>query len=255
MPPTSLPRTFEPDETQGVPADFAERFGTSMPPRYRMLFDPRAVRRHAATAFRRGSGPARVEVWRSMADGTSEICVIADDRPGVLLRIAAALASHRWSVVMALIFSRVTDAGFREAVDLFWVQRASGDAHAVMGPEQAATLEATLAGLVRGTLAIDDVLRAAPPVVRRPGCLVRFESPDEGGAAVLTVSGADGPGVLLVLARTLYTQRTQVVRSLVRTVGGRVHNRFDLVEFDGSAPSPARRREIRLALEAALSEA
>src|SRR5215472_3598114 len=105
----------EGDPSRDLPADAVEAFASSMPTRYGVLFDPRAVRRHAEIAHRRGKRPAYAEVWRALGDGTAALCVVADDRPGLLSAIAAALVSHNLDVITALVFSRSTGAGDLEA--------------------------------------------------------------------------------------------------------------------------------------------
>src|ERR1700742_924998 len=107
-----------------LPSGFVEGFADTMPSRYRVLFDPRAICKHAAIAYRRGPRPAYAEVWRGLADGSVALCVVADDRPGLLSAIAAALVSHRFDVITALVFSRTKPGGEGEAGDFVWGRRA-----------------------------------------------------------------------------------------------------------------------------------
>jgi UTP:GlnB (protein PII) uridylyltransferase len=86
------------------------------------------------------------------------------------------------------------------------------------------------------------------------GSTVRFDEEDDEGGAILVIETDDAPGLLLLLAETLFRQRAQIVRSSVRTLGGRVHNRFDLVEFDASPLSRRRRADVRAAVAAALAQ-
>jgi UTP:GlnB (protein PII) uridylyltransferase len=252
-----------PADMNDVPAVLVERFAASMPIRYRVLFDSRAIRRHASIVYRRIGKLAHVGVWRTLPDGTALLCIVADDRLGLLSLIAAVLASHRLSVVNAHLFSRPTVDG-REAVDLFWVHRvdALGDAYAFAGDagildaEEEAAIGSELRALVAGKLTIPEIAQEAllASVEDAAASVVRFEDNDDDGAAVLTVEGPDGQAMLLVIAQTLAAQGAQIVRSLVRTVEGRVHNRFDLVELDGSAPDAKRRAGIRAAVAAALAQ-
>src|ERR1700733_14814626 len=114
------------------PPGFLDAFSSSMPPRYRVLFDPRTTRKHAAICYRRGKRPAHVEVWRTLADGSAALCVVADDRPGLLSAVAA-----------ALVFSRSVSEGSdgpAEAVDLVWVRRANSDDRASIDEDEAASV-------------------------------------------------------------------------------------------------------------------
>jgi UTP:GlnB (protein PII) uridylyltransferase len=67
------------------------------------------------------------------------------------------------------------------------------------------------------------------------------------------VEAPDRPGMLLTITLALFQQGAQIVRSLVRTAGGRAYNRFELVEFSGGVLSPERREQVRAAVHAALT--
>jgi [protein-PII] uridylyltransferase len=239
-----------------APNDFVARFMASMPVRYRVLFDPRTVRRHATVAYRRIGRPVGAEVWRTLADGTSELCVVADDRPGLLLLIAAVLAAHHLDVMSALLFSRASDEGRDEAVDLFWVRRFTRGDTAPLGADETAAIADRIAALVSGATSLDEIAPdpASPAASGAPigEVTVRFEENDDEGTAALTVDATDAPALLYRTARTLYGEGVQIVRSLVRTVDGKVHNRFDLLERDGGPLSAERRDAIRIAVAATL---
>src|SRR5262249_55524348 len=83
--------------------------------------------------------------------------------------------------------------------------------------------------------------------------VVRFDDKDEDGHAVLLVEATDRPALLLTITFAVYEQGAEIRRSLVRTAGRHVLNRFVLAEF-GGAPLPAARREqIRSAVLSALA--
>ena len=54
------------------------------------------------------------------------LCIIADDRPGLLAVISAALLREKLDVIGAEAYTRKLP-NQREALDIFWVQRASSD--------------------------------------------------------------------------------------------------------------------------------
>jgi [protein-PII] uridylyltransferase len=220
-----------------------------------VLFDPRTIRRHAAVAYRRGGRPALAEVWRSLADGSAALCVVAEDRPGLLSAIAAALISHKLDVITALVFSRVRPDGDSEAVDILWVRRDSpGDAAPVDGDE-AVSIGEVLSAILAGNISVDEIASRtqAAKASDQSAVAVDFEEVDEGGVAVLSVEAPDRPGILLAITFQLFQQGAQIVRSLVRTSQGRAFNSFDLVEFSGAPLSPDRRHQIRAAVIAALA--
>lgn len=248
---------WAPSEGEGadLPAAAVEAFVTSMPSRYSVLFDPRAIRRHAAISHRRGKRPAYAEVWRSLADGSAALCVVAEDRPGLLSAIAAALVSHRLDVITALVFSRPTGTGEVEAVDFLWVRRALSSDTAAIGVDEAVSVGEVLSAILAGTVSIEEIASRTAAAAAAGSLLVvvRFEPADEDGRAVLLVEAPDRPGMLLMITRELFQQGTQIIRSLVRTADGRAYNRFELSEFSGQPLSSDRREQVRVAVVASLA--
>ncbi len=215
-----------------------------MPGRYREIFDVAAARQHAAIVARRAGTPAHAEIWKRLPSGRAVLCVVADDRPGLLSFISAALVVHALDVVAAQVYTRPTSEG-AEAVDFFWLRRD--------GPQQSPILEVdapgittVLRGLVTGELTIDTITRETgarptPP----PGASTRviFEDSADTGLAVLTVETFDRPGLLLAITQALSRARVQIVSSEVTSRESCVVDRFTLVEFDG-APLRAQRKGI-----------
>lgn len=238
-----------------APPGWTEAFSSSMPPGYRVLFDPRTTRRHAAVCSRREGRPAHVEVWRTLADGSAALCVVADDRPGLLSAIAAALVSHRLDVITALVFSRGSGDGRLEAVDLVWVRRANSGDRAPIDDDEAASVGEVLSAILSGNITVEQIASdaGAPQASPDPRVVVRFEDGLGDDLASLFVEAADRPGILLSIAHEVFQQGAQVVRSLVRTSGGRAYNHFELAEFSGAPLSQERREQIRAAVHAALS--
>jgi UTP:GlnB (protein PII) uridylyltransferase len=232
--------------------EVVDRFVGSMPRRYGVLFGPGVVRHHAAIATGRGDKLAHVEAWRVLADGTTELCIVADDRPGLLVLIAGALASFRLDVMNAFIFSRDTDAG-REAMDFFWVRRMAGTSP--LDPGDVEAVAERLRALVAGTLHVEDLdlrLRAGRAGAAC-GADVRLAETNEDGSVALVIETEDAPALLFVIARTLFANHVEIVRSVVRTVGRRVLNRFDVAEFDGSPLPPGRCEALCAAVAGALT--
>jgi [protein-PII] uridylyltransferase len=244
-----------PDSEARAFAAFVAEFGASMPARYKVLFDPRSVALHAGVAFRRGTEPARAEVWRDLADRSAALCIVADDRPGLLSAIAAALTSHRLDVITALVFSRPLPDGGSEAVDLLWVRRDRADDMELIDAEEAVSIGEVLAAILSGRISIEEIAsrRAARDSGAACGVEVRFANADQESRAVLGVEAPDRPGILLTITFELYKQGAQIIHSLVRTVDGRAYNEFEIAEFSGAALSTERRDQIREAIVAALT--
>ena len=238
-----------------LPSGYVEGFAETMPSRYRVLFDPRAICKHAAISFRRGPRPAYAEVWRALADGSAALCVVADDRPGLLSAIAAALVSHRLDVITALVFSRATSHGEVEAVDFLWVRRAEASDTAPIGADEVESVGEVLSAILAGSVSVAEIALQSSPSSPAGDMLVvvAYDPIDEEGRAVLLVEAPDRPGMLLTITRELFQQGAQIARSLVRTADGRAYNRFELSEFSGHALSPDRREQVRAAVVAALA--
>jgi UTP:GlnB (protein PII) uridylyltransferase len=238
-----------------LPPGFLEAFSSSMPARYRVLFDPRTTRKHAAICFRRQGRPAHVEAWRVLADGSAALCVVADDRPGFLSAVAAALVSHRLDVITALVFLRPVPGHATEALDLVWVRRANEGDKAPIDDDEVASVGQVLSAILAGSISMEQIasraLASDPPDDAH--LVVRFDESDPVGLAALLVEAADRPGILLTIAFEVFQHGGQIVRSLVRTAGGRAFNHFELAEFSGAPLSTERCEEIRAAVYAALS--
>ncbi len=246
-----------PDPEARAFAAFVGEFGASMPARYRVLFDARSMLLHAGVAYRRGTEPARAEVWRDLADRSAALCIVADDRPGLLSAIAAALTSHRLDVITALVFSRSLPDGGSEAVDLLWVRRDRADDMELIDAQEAESIGEVLAAILSGRISVEEIasrrttreIGGAPP----DPVVVRFADADQDKRAVLAVEAPDRPGILLTITFELYKQGAQILRSLVRTLDGRAYNEFEISEFSGAPLSTERREQIREAIAAALT--
>lgn len=98
-------------------------FVASMPARYARAFDWLAVGEHAQIVFARGQKPVNVGLFTSLKRGRAGLCVVAPDRPGLLLDICAGFDLYDLDVVEAEIFTRHASPSLNEAVDLFWIRR------------------------------------------------------------------------------------------------------------------------------------
>lgn len=225
-------------------------FRASLPDSYRRNFDVRASETHLVLSSERGERLARVGVFPSPRPGTA-LCVSAEDRPGLLATISAALVLCHLDVIEAEAYTRRRPGYPDEAVDVFWVRHDPPERRGEpVSPEDVLTLERTLVGLLEGKL---DRNRISDPG-RRPSTpgsvetVVRFIEDREGAFATLEVETGDRSGLLLSLAQALFQQRVQIIGSQVKTNGSRVFDRFSIVELDGSPISAGRRLEIQVAV-------
>ncbi len=228
-------------------------FVATLPAGYRNSYDDDAIAAHARVAAQRGNAPANVGLFASDRHAGSALCIAAEDRPGLLATISAALVLCDLDVLDADAHTRKTPARVTEAVDLFWVQHAEQDGKRPPVDEQiVARLKTTLVDLLEGRL--DAHTTRPPSAAPRPAVdtVVRFLTGSDGSLDMLEIETGDRSGLLLALAQALFKQRVQILESEVRTLGDKVLDRFMIVEFDGSPISDARRLEIQVAVLSAL---
>jgi [protein-PII] uridylyltransferase len=236
------------------PVDAVAAFRASMPARYRESFDGTAIREHAAIVARRDGAPAHVEIWRRTQQGGGVACVVADDRPGLLSLISATLVAQSLDVVSAQAYTRTRPEGGAEAVDFLWLRRDADHALPVRAAD-ATSVTQVLSGLLTGARTVESVLRSSgrrssqPPAV---GTRVTFNETPNQSLSVLTVETFDRPGLLLAITLALFHARVQIVSTDAETTGGRVVDRFQIVELDGSPIVKNRRGAVQTAVLAAI---
>lgn len=237
-------------------------FLLTMPDRYLLANAPEAICAHARAAFDRAA--ARSAVHASLVPSrhpeVSEICVVADDAPGLLARIAAAITAARLEVLGAQVYSRqVRPAGraheMTEAVDLFWVRDARTGAEGVAAamPRLLGDLERLCSGEVEADELLRDRVGGASPWRERPSPAVLSEVVVDDRASprhtVVEVFAKDRPGLLYSLARALHGLGLSIALSKINTEGTKVADVFYVNELDGSKVAPGQRfKEIREAL-------
>ncbi|MBS2015721.1 MAG: HD domain-containing protein [Deltaproteobacteria bacterium] len=247
---------------QGKPADL-EAFVASMPDRYLLANSPDAICAHARTAETRQREKRAVyaAVVPSRHPEVSELCVVADDKPGLLARIAAAITASRLEVLGAQVYSRTTSTGASEAVDLFWVRDSRGSADGVTQalPRLTRDLESVIAGGSDAEELLRERLGTASPWRERPSPAVLSEVVVDDRASprhtVVEVFAKDRPGLLYSLARALHGLGLGIALSKINTEGTKVADVFYVNELDGSKVEPgARFKAIREVLLAAVME-
>jgi len=237
------------------PRDQLDAMLDSMPERYLLANAPEAIVQHARVSAERGERTVHVALVPSRHPEAAELCVVADDRPGLLARIAAAITSSRLEVLAAQVYSRPQAGGRSEAVDVFWVRDRDGGTEGVQRvlPRLARNLDDVCTGRVEP----EDLLRArtgsASPWRERPSPAVPTEVIIDDRASprhtVVEVYSKDRPGLLYTLARAIHDEGLSIALSKINTEGTRVADVFYVSELDGSKVSPGPRyQEIRQAL-------
>jgi [protein-PII] uridylyltransferase len=239
--------------TEALPS--IHEFVGSLPNDYRERFDEAQIAiHHEAAVQRRQSGrivAASLFPWNE--PGTKALCVVAEDRPGLLSKLSRALTELGCDVDSALAFTRFPQGGeAAEAVDFFFVRSARSS------PAGAPFDESTVSAFVGLTEQILSEDRdSAPPTLPLPhqvsDTTVRFLEDKNGALTVLEVETSDRSGLLWALTRALYQENVQITASKISTVNGRVHDRFVLSELDGTAIGAERRLVIQVAVLTALA--
>lgn len=220
-----------------------DEFLASMPPSYHQQFDENDARDHAAVAWRRGNGVAHLERWGETSQGESWLCLVTDDRPGLLAMLSAAITAHGLTVVDAKIYCHAGFEGRAEVLDLFRVSRVNGNVGSPLSDQELAALQETVIGVLKGRIEVRSLLKKASPTWRpapRSQNGVRFDISIDGPDRLL-IETDDRRGLLASVTAALFELGLRITWSDVATTGGRVRDLFHLVEPDGGKLSPERK--------------
>jgi len=225
-----------------------------MPAAYAAAFDPSEVAEHARIVERRGASLVHAELCRNRSG--ARVCLVAEERPGLLALVTDALLVHGLGIQSALVFCRKPRDGKAEAVDFFQLRQssASGEEADIGAPELAAFVQ-TLSEMVA-----EDALAAArfsgPRALPQATTRVYFELEalrrDE---FALIVEARDTHGLLHAITSALHVQGVRVLASEIRTEAGVAYDRFELVAYDGEPLSAVRLCDVQLAVYSALPTA
>jgi [protein-PII] uridylyltransferase len=212
--------------------ELTAQFIASMPAAYAQAFDAADAGEHARIVGNRGRSVAQVEVWRMLPQGVAILCVVADDRPGLVALVSAAFLAHALDVRSAQIYCRDVGNGRVEAVDFFWLRSVSSGT-----PLETSRLEAcarTLRELLSAEVDRPEVPdlaggdeSARVTCTQDPAVPDRFE---------IVIEARDFPGLLHTIARLLHQHGLEVIRCEIRTEEGIARDRFWVTSFDGGAP-------------------
>jgi UTP:GlnB (protein PII) uridylyltransferase len=205
-------------------------FVATMPAVYERLYGTAEVAEHAAIASRRGARPVHAELWQS-ATGPM-LCVVAEDRPGLLALVTDALLAQGMAIQNARAFCRQVGRDWSEAVD-FLELRALGGPGDVAAQLDSDGLQAFAQSLTE-LIASDTAQRSASSassVPRRPNekARVYFErqSPAE-GRYLLVVDAPDSNGLLHAVSSALHDMGMRIIACDIRTVAGHTRDRFEV---------------------------
>lgn len=229
-------------------------FVSTMPAGYTEDYTDTEIRAHAGIVARRGSSLVHLETSPGPAAGDASVwlCVVTDDRPGLLSLLSAAIAAHSLDVLGAAVYTRARPGEPDEAVDLFSVRR-FGASPGPAAPADLAAITGTMIALLRGDIAVEQLKRHAADTARptgRPETAIYFHATEPD---LLLVETPDHPGLLLDITLTIFRERLSIVRSHITTLAGVAQDEFQLAEIDGSCLSELRRSAIIEKVRAAVA--
>ncbi len=221
-----------------------------MPDAYGQLYAASEAAEHAAIVSRRGARLVHAELWQS-AKGP-QLCVVAEDRPGLLALVTDALLAQGMGIQSARAFCRVVAKDRDEAVDFL-------ELHALGGPETiAAQLDAGgLQGFAQSLndLIAEDMARPAPSTSSpsradaesTTRAYFERQSPAD-GRYLLVVDAPDSDGLLHAVSSALHAKNMRIVACEIRTVEGRARDRFEVEPSSQRALNDRELCDVQLAV-------
>jgi [protein-PII] uridylyltransferase len=226
----------------------AEKFLEGFPERYLRTRTPEQVRLHFDMAARFAEDPVQIEFRH--APGSSEITLLARDRPLLFADMAGALAAWGMNIVTADAFSNLRGIvvdNFR-FTDTFRTLEMNASEHA--------TFVASVHDVMAGKLAVEKLLsgrrrgrRKLPKVVVE--ARVDFDDEVSSHSTLLQVVAQDIPGLLRAISLALAERGCNIEVALVDTEGETAIDVFYITR-DEAKLDAAEQRELKLALLAAM---
>src|SRR6478609_4752789 len=229
------------------------QFVATMPAAYERLYGESEAAEHAAIVSRRGAQPVHVELWQSTKGPL--LCVVAEDRPGLLALVTDALLAQGVAIESARAFCREVGKERVEAVDFLGLRAPGGaeDAAAQLEGDVLEAFERSLSELIAEDMAPrTSSPPSGPPALVQP-TRVYFERQSlADGCYLLVVDAPDSDGLLHAVSSALHEKGMRIIACEIRTVEGRARDRF---EIEPSAPRSLKDAElcdIQLAVRDAL---
>jgi [protein-PII] uridylyltransferase len=189
--------------------------------------------------------------------GSTEVMVLAPDRPGLFVALTDVFAAHGANVIDARVYTSRTGQAF----DVFALQDQMGHAFGDDRPDVLDRLETSLDQVVTGTAPPQPMMspRISPRATNRTAAftiepLIMFDN--EGGAndTIVEVSGRDRLGLLAQLARVFDEEKLNITSAHIDNAGERVADAFYVRDRGGLKVTEKRRlASLRLRLEKVLS--
>jgi [protein-PII] uridylyltransferase len=234
----------------------AEPWVRSMEDAYFTSFSDAEILAHAALerkAIENGGVAAEGTIRPGL--NAAEIVVAAPDRSRLFVDLAAAVTAAGANIVGARVFTSREG----KALDVFYVQDATGAAYGADSPRSLTKLAEALEAAGRGQLAkgearrVTDFGRAAAFAITPT---VMLDNDASELATVVEASGRDRPGLLVALARNISDAGLSILSAHIDGYGERAVDAFYVTEPDGGKMSDAKRKAaLKSAMMTSLVEA
>jgi len=246
-----------PSSRPGVAPDSVERFLDSMPEAYRHRHDSREAEVHSSIVNRRGRARVHVELCPGpvQPDSGRWVCVVTDDRPGLLSLLSAAITAHSLDILAARAYCRPRRDAPDEAIDLFAVRRLKEPISGPLTERDVAAVRSTIDSLLRGETTVSRLERHGAKTSRPPGAPPTAVYFADSEPDLLRVETNDRPGLLLAITLAIFKERLSIIRSHVTTIAGMARDEFHIAEVDGTGLSEARRKLVMEKVRAAVMRA
>jgi UTP:GlnB (protein PII) uridylyltransferase len=226
------------------------QFAATMPDAYERLYGKSEVAEHAAIVSRRGARLVHAELWQS-AKGPL-LCVVAEDRPGLLALVTDALLAQGMAIQSARAFCREIGKDRVEAVDFLELRAPGGpeDIAAQLNGDALQVFAQSLSDLIA-----EDIAHGRLPAETELSTRVYFErqSPAD-GRYLLVVDARDSDGLLHAVSSALHVKAMRIMACEIRTVDGRARDRFEVEPTSQRALNDGELCDVQLAvLDALLS--
>lgn len=239
-----------------------EGFLATMPLRYLLANSIDSILAHAELVCAGGEAPVRLALAAEGSPTSAELCVVADDRPGLLALIAAALSGARLDVHGAQIYSRRRPAqelgegsgdAALQAVDVFWIRDPTERPEGIAAwlPK----LERDMAAALQGRLEPRQLARIGrrAPAGRTLPTRVQLDDDASADHTLVEVFTHDRPGLLFTLADALHQLGLGISLAKISTEGARAIDVFYVRDGRRNKVDVGRRTEVRDALVTAIA--
>lgn len=221
-----------------------------MPAAYASAFESSEISEHARIVARRGGQLVHAEIFIGRAG--PQVCLVTDDRPGLLALVTDALLVHGLNIRNAQVYCRRRNDGQFDAVDFFELEHE--DISVREGGVSAAELGAfvqTLSELVAEQVLASRISGAPSLEPAKARVYFELEALRRGEYALL-VEAPDSAGLLNGITSALHHQDVRILSSQIRTEAGFARDRFELTSNDGEPMTAVRLCDIQQAVLDAL---